>query len=95
MTKPSYMESGLGVLLNSNPVEVSVVGKSSPITVWVSPESGDTVRVEYKVSPGAPWRIWDKGDVTTYADDVTDGPVGWLRFTRTDGTGTTSAYGVL
>ena len=84
-----------GTLPDATPVVVDISGRSAPTTVWVDPATGDTVRVEYRVDSSAPWRVWDKGDVTAYADDVTDGPVGWLRFTRTDGAGTTSAYGVL
>lgn len=84
-----------GTLPDATPVVVDISGRPAPTTVWVAPAPGDTVRVEYRVGSSAPWRIWDKSDVTAYADDVTDGMISGLRFTRIDGTGTTSAYGVL
>ncbi len=83
-----------GTLVDSNPVVVNVSGRRPPVAVWVNPEAGDTVRVEYQIDSAAPWRAWGQDDVTAYADDVIDRPIGRLRFTRISGAGTTSAFGV-
>lgn len=69
-------------------------GDVYPLTVWVAPEAGDTVTVEYRVSSAAPWTAWAKGAATSYTDDVLVGPVAQLRFTRSAGSGTTSTFGV-
>lgn len=84
-----------GVLVNGTAVVVSLIGCVSPVSVWVNPAVGDTVKTEYRVDAAAPWvEITDISPATSYKDCVIDGPVSDLRFTRTAGAGTTSAYGV-
>lgn len=83
-----------GVLADGTAVVVSLAGAVLPLAVWVNPAEGDTVTVEYRIDDDAPWQAWAAGAVTAYADDVLIGPVSDLRFTRTAGSGTTSAYGV-
>lgn len=83
-----------GVLTDGTAHVVSVAGAHMPLSVWVDPAEGDTVTVEYRMHPDAPWVDWAKGDVTDYADDVLDGPVDALRFTSAIGLGSVSAYGV-
>lgn len=83
-----------GTLDDATPVVIDVSGRRPPLGVWVNPAAGDTVRVEYRIDSSMPWRSWEKGDVTAYADDVAECPLSHLRFTRIAGTGTTSAYGV-
>lgn len=83
-----------GTLASGSPVEISLGGRRPPLTVWVNPAVGDTVRVEYRIDAAAPWTSWENGDVTSYSDIVFSGPISDLRFTRTSGSGTTSKYGV-
>lgn len=84
-----------GVLADGTAVVVSLTGAVLPLAVWVNPAAGDTVKTEYRVDAVAPWvEITDMSPATSYKDIALDGPVSDLRFTRTAGTGTTSAYGV-
>lgn len=91
-----------GTLEDANPVIVPLTtnrptggtGQWRVITVWTSPTPGDTIRVEYRCDSLDDWTPWPKGDVTTRADDVLDGPISDLRFTRIAGSGTTSRFGV-
>jgi len=84
-----------GVLANGTAVVVSLIGCVFPVSVWVNPAVGDTVKTEYRVDANAPWtEITDMSPATAYKDIALDGPVSDLRFTRTAGTGTTSAYGI-
>lgn len=85
----------VGTLANGDSVFLSVGNFAPPISVWVNPTPGDTIRVEYRCDPLDDWTPWPKGDVTTRTDDVLDGPVSDLRFTRVSGSGTTSKFGVL
>ncbi len=90
-----YRNQAQGTLADGTPVVVSFSdGVRIPMTVWVNPAAGDTVRVEYRVDADAPWVAWPKGNATAYTDDSLDSPVSDLRFTRVAGSGTTSAYGV-
>lgn len=84
----------VGVLVNSTPVEVRMSDARIPATVWVAPVAGDTVTVEYRSSDAGPWAAWPKGAVTAYADDALISPLFAVRFTRSAGSGTTSAFGV-
>lgn len=83
-----------GVLTNSTPVQVDLAANTATLTVYVRPAAGDTVTVEYTLD-GTNWTAWDNGSVTAYSVDILDAPVLALRFTRTAGSGTTSAYGIL
>lgn len=83
-----------GVLTNSTPVKVDLAANTATLTVYVRPAAGDTVTVEYTLD-GTNWTAWDNGSVTAYSVDILDAPVLALRFTRSSGSGTTSAYGIL
>lgn len=72
-----------------------MTGAPLPCTVWVRPASGDTVTVSYSVDGGSNYETWVPGAVTAYSDDTLLGPVTHLKFQRTAGSGTTSAYGVV
>ncbi len=84
----------IGVLTNATPAEIDVSTNRGNMTVYVRPAAGDTVTVEYTLD-GTNWTAWDNGSVTAYSVDILDAPVLALRFTRSSGSGTTSAYGIL
>lgn len=65
-----------------------------PMTVWVDPVAGDTVRVRYSTDGGTTWRDSSISGATAYQETVFDSPVTDLEFQRTAGSGTTSKYGV-
>lgn len=83
------------VLKDGAAIVMQLGGLDLPRTVWVNPAAGDTVTVEYREHLEAPWTAWPNGAVTAHSVDVIDSPVQALRFTRTAGSGTTSAYGIL
>lgn len=83
-----------GLLTSGSAVTVPVGALALPLTVWVRPGSGDTVTVQYSVD-GANWVAWPNGAATAYSEDILDSQIHSLRFTRSSGSGTTSAYGVL
>lgn len=84
-----------GVLLNGTAVVLDLVGLQLPATVWVQPAAGDTVTVEYRTDDAASWVAWTPGASTAFAKDTLTAPQASVRITRTVGSGTTSAYGIL
>lgn len=83
-----------GVLANGTAVEKNVgAGWPLPLTVWVDPASGDTVRVRYSTDGGVNWRTSSISGATAYQETVFDSGITALEFQRTGGSGTTSAYG--
>lgn len=83
-----------GVLADGTAVVKAMSGVEFPSTVWARPASGDTVSVEYSCDGGTTYTAWSAGAVTAYTESVFDAPITHLRFQRTAGSGTTSAYGV-
>ena len=64
-----------------------------PMTVWVDPGPGDTVRVRYSTDGGVNWRATTISAATSYQETVFYSGITALEFTRTAGSGTASAYG--
>ena len=83
-----------GTLGSGTAVPVAMAEVEFPSTVWVRPAAGDTVSVEYSCDGGTTYTAWSHGPVTAYTESVFDAPITHLRFQRTAGSGTTSAYGV-
>lgn len=81
-----------GTLPDGTAVEVSAVDLPLPATVWIRPAVGDTVSYWHSCDGGTTYTL--RGAVTAYTEDVLDSGVSHLKFQRTAGSGTTSAYGV-
>lgn len=83
-----------GTLGSGTAVEKNVGGGwPLPMTVWVDPAGGDTVRVRYSTDGGVNWRTSTIAGATAYQETVFDSGITALEFQRTGGSGTTSAYG--
>lgn len=83
------------LLVDGNAVVWDVVPTPRyPFTVWVRPAAGDTVAVSYSCDGGTTYTAWAAGGVTSYTESVFDAPISHIKFQRTAGSGTTSAYGV-
>jgi len=83
-----------GTLGGSTAVTVPMLSVAYPATVAIVPGNGDSVLCEYSVVDGT-WTAWANGTATSASVDVLDAAVKALRFTRTAGTGTASAYSIL
>lgn len=81
-----------GTLADGNAVTISMFTAPLPCTVWVRPAAGDTVTYSHSCDGGTTYTV--RGAVTAYTEDVLDAGVTHLKFQRTAGSGTTSAYGV-
>lgn len=82
-----------GILTDTTPEVVSMLGAPKPATVWVNPTS-DTITVAYSTDGGTTYNNWPLGTVSAYAKDTLLSGVTHLRFTA--GTGNAaSTYGVL
>ena len=75
-------------------VERLMSGVRIPATVWVEPNTGDTVTVTYRASATATAQAWPSGPVTAYAENVLNAPVYSIIFQRTAGSSALSKYGV-
>lgn len=84
---------GPATLLDGNAVVVPMGGAPLPATVWVNPTVGDTVTVSYSCDGGTTYIV--RFAATAYAEDVLVSGITHLKFQRTAGAGTTSAYGVV
>lgn len=82
-----------GVLGDGVEEIIQMAGAPVPCTVFINPAVGDTVSYWYSLDGGVSYT--KRADVTAYTEDQLISSVTHLKFQRTAGTGTTSAYGVV
>ena len=84
----------LGVLVDANPLDFSLIGAPIPATLWANPAAGDTVLIKVSFDNGLTWVDWPLGNVTAAAYTTLNSGMTHIRGIRTAGAGVTSTFGV-
>lgn len=79
-------------LTNGGEFLIPTTGMPIPLTVWISPTSGDTITYSHSCDGGNTYTV--RGSVDVYSEDRLVSGVTHLKFQRTAGSGTTSSVGV-
>lgn len=91
----THVVYALGDFKHGEEIEVTVGHRDFPMTVWVAPAGGDTVKVQYRTHEGAPWADWDNGTVSAYSDLAFIGPIRFLKYIRVSGSSVNTKFGAV
>lgn len=85
--KHGLPSNAVGRATTSTPVVVILANAFMPKNIYVRPDSGASVRVEFSEDGNVTYVSWPLGDVSANTSDIRYDPVSSIRFTLLSGTG--------